>query len=178
VLFWHSSSYKLPPEVEQENVGNVFKLLPLMKRGDLFYIVTKDKGQFTVHQYKVNDKQIVEPTEVGVIDQNIVGHQATLITCYPIGTYDQRYIVKWLPVSTMENLNYDQLLDVLNVWQEVELRSIAQDLKNKNPESDRQLLINSLQQARKSVVNQHQNTIEQKQRKDAVWQYLMYHINN
>jgi LPXTG-site transpeptidase (sortase) family protein len=65
-----------------------------MKRGDYFYLVTRQGTEYTVHQYQVSDKKIVEPSEVSVIEQNIVGHQATLVTCYPIGSFEQRYIVQ------------------------------------------------------------------------------------
>lgn len=67
-----------------------FVLLHELVPGDIFYL-TYDKKVYT---YKVFDKKIVPPSEVGVLN-NVAGKiaTATLITCDPPGTSTNRLVV-------------------------------------------------------------------------------------
>lgn len=67
-----------------------FVLLHELVPGDIFYLTYEGK----VYSYKVFDKQIVSPSEVGVLN-NVEGKQATavLITCDPPGTALNRLVV-------------------------------------------------------------------------------------
>ncbi|HVU59614.1 MAG TPA: class D sortase [Candidatus Saccharimonadales bacterium] len=67
-----------------------FVLLHELVPGDTFYITYGGK----VYIYKVFSKQIVDPSDVGVLN-NIAGHTATatLITCDPPGTSLHRLVV-------------------------------------------------------------------------------------
>ena len=67
-----------------------FVLLHELVPGDTFYITYKGKA----YVYKVFSRQIVDPSDVGVLD-DVRGHRATatLITCDPPGTSLHRLIV-------------------------------------------------------------------------------------
>ncbi len=67
-----------------------FVLLHTLQPGDTFYLIFNGK----VYIYKVFERQIVSPNDVGVLN-NIPGHvaTATLITCDPPGTSINRLIV-------------------------------------------------------------------------------------
>lgn len=67
-----------------------FVLLHELVPGDTFYITSATK----TYVYKVVSKTIVDPTDVGVLD-NVPGHSATatLITCDPPGTSLHRLVV-------------------------------------------------------------------------------------
>ena len=67
-----------------------FVLLHEIQPGDTFYIAYDGK----VYVYKVFDRKVVDPTNVGVLD-NVPGHTATatLITCDPPGTTLHRLVV-------------------------------------------------------------------------------------
>lgn len=67
-----------------------FVLLHTLEKGDTFYIAYDKK----MYVYKVTDKQVVDPTNVGVLNP-IPGKNATatLITCDPPGTSLRRLVV-------------------------------------------------------------------------------------
>lgn len=67
-----------------------FVLLHTMEKGDTFYLTYNGK----VYVYKVIDKKVVDPSEVGVLDP-VPGQAATatLITCDPPGTSLKRLVV-------------------------------------------------------------------------------------
>ncbi len=67
-----------------------FVLLHTLVQGDIFYLTYNG----TVYTYKVFDKQIVSPNDVSVLN-NVSGHAATatLITCDPPGTSNNRLVV-------------------------------------------------------------------------------------
>lgn len=67
-----------------------FVLLHELVPGDTFYITSTNK----TYVYKVISKEIVKPTDVGVLDA-VAGHTATatLITCDPPGTSLNRLVV-------------------------------------------------------------------------------------
>lgn len=67
-----------------------FVLLHELQAGDTFYLTYNGK----VYIYKVFETMVVDPTDVGVLD-NVSGHPATatLITCDPPGTSLHRLVV-------------------------------------------------------------------------------------
>ena len=85
VIFGHSSNNIL-------NKGKykfAFVLLSKLDVGDTFY-ATKDGVRYG---YKIFDKKIVKPTELGVLDNTAKPSTVTLITCDPPGTSLNRLIV-------------------------------------------------------------------------------------
>jgi sortase A len=85
VVFGHSSNNIL-------NKGKykfAFVLLKRLEVGDTFYL-TKDHVQYA---YRVYQKEIVKPTDVGVMGPKDKPSTATLITCDPPGTSLNRLIV-------------------------------------------------------------------------------------
>ena len=85
-FFGHSSNNILNPG----KYKFAFILLHELQPGDTFYITYNGK----VYIYKVFDRKVVEPSDVGVLD-NVSGHAATatLITCDPPGTALHRLVV-------------------------------------------------------------------------------------
>ncbi len=85
VIFGHSSNNIL-------NKGSykfAFVLLSKLDAGDVFYLTRNN----TRYAYKVYDKKIVKPTELGVLGSNGKTATATLITCDPPGTSLNRLVV-------------------------------------------------------------------------------------
>lgn len=85
-IFGHSSNNIF-------NGGNykfAFVLLHTLVPGDIFYLTYNDK----IYTYSVFDKKIVSPNDVSVLN-NVPGKvaTATLITCDPPGTSDNRLVV-------------------------------------------------------------------------------------
>jgi LPXTG-site transpeptidase (sortase) family protein len=72
-----------------------FVLLSRLEPGDLF-ILQKDGKQYV---YKVFDKKIVKPEDVGVLTETPRPSMATLITCDPPGTVINRLIVQGEQIS-------------------------------------------------------------------------------
>ena len=97
-LFGHSSN----------NIFNkgkykfAFVLLKTLENDDTFYLTYNGK----VYVYKVISKKIVDPSEVGVLN-NVPGQTATatLITCDPPGTSLKRLVVVGAQVSPDPNTN-------------------------------------------------------------------------
>lgn len=79
-----------------------FVLLHNLVPGDTFYLTYKNK----VYAYQVYDKQVVEPSNVSVLN-NVPGKvaTATLITCDPPGTSLHRLVVWGKQVSPDPNSN-------------------------------------------------------------------------
>jgi LPXTG-site transpeptidase (sortase) family protein len=98
VIFGHSSNNIL-------NKGKykfAFVLLSRLDMGDTFYL-QKDGKRYT---YKIFEKKIVKPTEIGVLDP-VAGKTATatLITCDPPGTSLNRLVVVGEQISPDPNGN-------------------------------------------------------------------------
>lgn len=73
-----------------------FTLLHTLNKGDIFYLTYDQK----VYVYKVYDKQIVDPSDVAVLDDDPDKvATATLITCDPPGTSINRLVVKGEQIS-------------------------------------------------------------------------------
>jgi LPXTG-site transpeptidase (sortase) family protein len=85
VIFGHSSNNIFNPG----KYKFAFVLLSKLENGDTFYI-QKDGKRYTYQVYK---KQIVIPSNVGVLTNTDKGSTATLITCDPPGTSTNRLVV-------------------------------------------------------------------------------------
>lgn len=99
VIFGHSSNNIL-------NKGQykfAFVLLNKLENGDIFYL-TKDGVRYG---YKIYEKKIVKPTEVGVLSSTSKPSTATLITCDPPGTSLNRLVVIGEQISPDPNKNKD-----------------------------------------------------------------------
>jgi LPXTG-site transpeptidase (sortase) family protein len=85
-IFGHSSNNILNPG----EYKFAFVLLHTLVPGDIFYLTYNN----TIYTYSVFDKQIVPPNDVAVLN-NVPGKvaTATLITCDPPGTSDNRLVV-------------------------------------------------------------------------------------
>gem|GEM_PF-6150961 len=84
---------------------------------------------------------IVNPDEVDVLEQGDGGHRMTLMTCYPIGTTLQRYVVVAEPQSNLVDFDYDQLMAELSLEQKLSLHSMAMKWKKKMSETQKELVI-------------------------------------
>ncbi len=97
VIFGHSSNNIL-------NKGRykfAFVLLNRLESGDTFYL-TKDGTRYA---YRVYEKKIVKPTELGVLGATDKTATATLITCDPPGTSLNRLVVLGEQVSPEPGTN-------------------------------------------------------------------------
>ncbi len=97
VVFGHSSNNIL-------NSGKykfAFVLLNKLEVGDTFYL-TKNSTRFA---YRIYEKKIVKPTELGVLGATDKTATATLITCDPPGTSINRLIVIGEQISPDPNSN-------------------------------------------------------------------------
>ncbi|HSX53036.1 MAG TPA: sortase [Patescibacteria group bacterium] len=97
VIFGHSSNNILNPG----KYKFAFVLLSRMDVGDTFYL-TKDGKQYVYQVYK---KNIVKPTDVGVMGPTDKPDTATLITCDPPGTSINRLVVVGQQVSPSPTAN-------------------------------------------------------------------------
>jgi sortase A len=85
VIFGHSSYYEDQPG----NYKSIFATLNNLSIGDPI-TVEKQGGNLN---FIVFNKQIVDPDDVNVVNQNYSKKELTLITCWPINTTKQRLIV-------------------------------------------------------------------------------------
>lgn len=87
IIAGHSS----PPTLtaEQSAYGNVFAKLPDISIGEN---ITISSGRSSV-TYTVEDKIIVKPSEVSILEQQNDESLLKLITCYPVGTTKNRMII-------------------------------------------------------------------------------------
>lgn len=97
-FFGHSSNNIFSPG----QYKFAFALLDKLSVGDTFYITYNKK----VYVYKVYDRQIVDPSDVAVLD-NVPGKAATatLITCDPPGTSLNRLVVWGEQISPNPDTN-------------------------------------------------------------------------
>lgn len=97
VIFGHSSNNIL-------NSGKykfAFVLLNKLSEGDTFYLVKDGKR----YAYKIYERKIVKPSEVGVLGNTDKTATATLITCDPPGTALNRLVVIGEQISPDPNSN-------------------------------------------------------------------------
>lgn len=98
VIFGHSDYYKKQPG----NYKQVFKSLNKLKKGDQFEILKSNDRL----RYEVIRSEVVADDDLSVLNPSD-NEQVTLLTCWPPGTIDKRYVVvgKRLdkPISSMSN---------------------------------------------------------------------------
>ena len=85
VITGHSSYYKNKPG----NYKDVFANLSSLENGD---IVSLESSNNT-YTYRVVQKDVVLPSQVNVLQQDLSRNTLTLITCYPTGTAQKRLVV-------------------------------------------------------------------------------------
>ena len=87
VVFGHST---LPQFYSPTNYKAIFSLLPTLKAGDEI-LITYDGVQY---RYVIYDMEVLEPTDLSVLEQQFDDSYLTLVTCVPPGTTWQRLDVK------------------------------------------------------------------------------------
>jgi sortase A len=87
VIFGHST---LPQFYSPKNYRAIFSLLPTIEKGDDIDI-TYDGIQY---RYIVYDLEVLEPTDLSVLEQQFDNSYITLVTCVPPGTLWKRLNVK------------------------------------------------------------------------------------
>lgn len=84
-IFGHSSNF---PWIKW-NYNEVFALLDKVSYGDEVIIYYEQKK----YVYRILEKKVIDPKNVGVINKHSLTPQLTLMTCWPIGTTLNRLIV-------------------------------------------------------------------------------------
>ena len=84
-IFGHSSYYAWKPG----NYKQIFKNLNDLEVGGSITI----SSNLSTYNYKVTDKEIVQPNDVAVANQNYTEKKLTLMTCWPIGSDKERLVV-------------------------------------------------------------------------------------
>ena len=87
IIAGHSS----PPteEAEESKYGHLFARLPEVERGDTISVLSAGVPV----TYKVENKTVVSPHQTSILEQNYDESILKLITCYPVGTTQNRMIV-------------------------------------------------------------------------------------
>lgn len=83
-MFWHSSNYAW----EEWDYNDVFALLDNLEFWDEIIIYYNQKK----YTYVVNEKKVVKPGNVKVLDRDPNKKELSLMTCWPIGTSINRLI--------------------------------------------------------------------------------------
>lgn len=96
VIIGHSSGALWRPG----NYKYVFALLEKLENEDVIYVDYEDVR----YTYKVTGMQVVNPTEVSVLNQTD-DYRLTLITCHPVGTNEQRLVITATQVSPKTDVN-------------------------------------------------------------------------
>lgn len=91
VIFGHSSNNLF----NRGDFKYVFVLLGRLEKGDAILINYQNKQ----YAYKVIDKRIIKPTDVGILDERPVPSLVTLITCDPPGANINRLVIQAEQIS-------------------------------------------------------------------------------
>jgi sortase A len=95
-IFGHST---IPQLYNVKDYKTIFTYLPSLEKGDKINVTVEGKK----YEYEVYDMFIVTPDQVSVLDQRFDASYLTLITCYPLGTYAKRLVVKTKLVKMSNN---------------------------------------------------------------------------
>ena len=87
IIAGHSS----PPSDSSKSsgFGHLFASLPQLQKGSEIHI---RNGRDTV-TYKVTGQKVVDPTDTSILEQKSDNSILTLMTCYPVGTTEDRWVV-------------------------------------------------------------------------------------
>lgn len=96
VVFGHSI---LPVFFDPYSYKAMFSTIHTLEKGDKV-IVNYDGIEYT---YEVYDKQVVNPTDVSILEQHFDNSYLNLVSCYPPGTYYKRLVVKTSMVRGVNN---------------------------------------------------------------------------
>lgn len=83
-VFWHSSNYAW----EKWDYNDVFALLDNLEFGDEIYVYYNQKK----YTYVINEKKVVKPGNVKILERDPNKKELSLMTCRPIGTSINRLI--------------------------------------------------------------------------------------
>lgn len=88
-VFGHSV---LPAFYNPKNYETIFSTIPSLKNGDLIEV----NYDGITYRYKVENKIIVKPTDISILDQDLSDSFLTLVTCVPPGdpTMPYREVVR------------------------------------------------------------------------------------
>jgi len=84
-IFWHSSNF---PWIAGD-YNDVFSRLGQVEKWDIVFSYYGQKK----YKYKIVEKKVVRPTDIGVLKNDETKKQLTLMTCWPIGTTLNRLIL-------------------------------------------------------------------------------------
>ncbi len=173
-IFGHSSNIKS----EENKIGNTFKLLPLIKRGDIYYIVQKNNNGYDVYPYEVSEKKIIKPEQTDVLRQDIKWHISTLMTCYPIGTLDERLVVIGQPLINIVENNINSIITSLTAREQIKLIQLSQKLLQQYNEENTslELVIYKLQKARETLEWRKDISTATKTKRQHIWQYIIHQL--
>jgi sortase A len=85
-IFGHSSNF---PWIAGE-YNDVFSRLGQVEVGDIVFSYYGQKK----YKYRVIEKKVVKPNDIGVLKNDETKKELTLMTCWPIGTTLNRLIIK------------------------------------------------------------------------------------
>lgn len=97
VVAGHSSP---PPAAEEGSASRLFASLPSAEKGDRIEL---KRGNRTL-EFEVTETRVVPPGDVSVLLQRDDRTELTLITCYPVGTIQSRFIVRAKLVEAAEKV--------------------------------------------------------------------------
>jgi len=179
IIYGHSSQFYMPNEDPQKStIGNVFKLLSLVKHDDTIYTIEKVDNKYKIASFKVQQQWVIKPEYVNILKQDNEGNQLTLLTCHPVGKSTDRYVVIAKPQSSLIDINYDDLIDQLSLKEKISLRSMAEKMKQKHQQSDQriELLIHKISLLREPNKTRTDISPNLREQKDIMLQYLIYHL--
>lgn len=87
VIFGHST---LPQLYNVKDFKTIFTYLPSLEKNDKVYVTVNG----IEYEYEIFDMFVVNPDQIGVLEQKTDSSYLTLITCVPPGTYWKRLVVK------------------------------------------------------------------------------------
>lgn len=93
LIYGHSASPNYGPQPTDTYVA--FSFLPNLKIGD--EIIIEIAGE--TFKYKMSSSKIVKPTDTSVITGTKGKHTLTLVTCFPAGSNENRYVAIARPID-------------------------------------------------------------------------------
>jgi sortase A len=92
LVYGHSASPNYNPSPKDPQVA--FSFLPDLKVGDEIVIEMEGKE----YKYKMSSSKIVKPTDTSVITGTKGKQTLTLVTCFPLGSNENRYVAVARPI--------------------------------------------------------------------------------
>jgi|GEM_PF-224921 len=91
VIFGHSvlRQFYNPSEKNPKRYLSIFSKIMTLKNGDLIYL-TQDNVRYT---YQVRNREVVQPEDTFILDQDYSQKVLKIVTCVPEGTFLQRGVI-------------------------------------------------------------------------------------